>query len=52
MLWLAGVPPGDKEDFLLAGLDGFIHINTDVIATVTQIQRFLGIDEGKEVKLI
>ena len=52
MLWLAGIPPGEQADFPGAGLDGFIHINSDVIATVGQIQRFLGIDKGEEVKLL
>lgn len=52
MLWLAGAPNSNKEDLLQAGLDGFIHIGSDVIATMEDIQSFLGIDKGREVKLI
>ena len=52
MLWLAGIPPGDPEELTRAGLHGFIHVKSDVIATMKEIQHFLGIDKGEEVKLI
>lgn len=51
MLWLAGMPPGPSEAFLEAGLHGFIHIKSNVIDTISQIQHFLGIDKGKEILL-
>ena len=51
MLWLAGIPPGSSEAFLEAGLNGFIHIKSDVIDTLSKIQHFLGIDKGKEILL-
>ncbi|MDN5216503.1 methylmalonyl-CoA mutase family protein [Fulvivirgaceae bacterium BMA12] len=51
MLFLAGKVDKNEEDLLQAGLDGFIHLNSDVIQMIRKVHLFLGISEGEEVKI-
>jgi methylmalonyl-CoA mutase len=44
LILLAGYPADQVEAFKKAGVDDFIHIRADVLATLSQLQKKLGIE--------